>query len=180
MKAARLYEFDETLKRQELLQVEEVPDPQLQEPDDIIVRIGGAGLCRTDLHVVEGIWRSKVNRPLPYVLGHENAGWVEAVGETVKTVQPGDAVIVHPLIVDGTCPACRRGEDMHCDNGRFPGITHGWRVAGPCTIVSVPPPRDVAVCWRNSMVARYSYKEIPLADNAGRCCKLWESANWIH
>ena len=152
MKAARLYEFDETLKRQELLRVEEVPDPQLQEPDDIIVRIAGAGLCRTDLHVVEGIWRSKVDRPLPYVLGHENAGWVETVGESVQTVQPGDPVIVHPLISDGTCPACRRGEDMYCLNGRFPGITLDGGFAQLLltkerSILKLPPhlnPKDVA------------------------------------
>ena len=124
MKAARLHQFDETLKRQELLRVEVVPEPRLQEANDVIVRIGGAGLCRTDLHIVEGIWREKVDRPLPYPLGHENAGWVEAVGEGVRTVQPGDSVIVHPIVSDGTCPACRRGEDMYCLNGRFPGVSH--------------------------------------------------------
>ncbi len=50
----------------------------------MIVRIGGAGVCRTDLHIVEGIWRSKVNVNLPYIMGHENAGWVEAVGRASK------------------------------------------------------------------------------------------------
>lgn len=124
MRAARLHKFDETLKREELLQLEELPDPQIQEPDDVIVRIGGAGLCRTDLHIVEGIWRAKVDRPLPYILGHENAGWVHDVGAAVRIVKPGDPVIVHPLATDGTCPACRRGEDMHCQNGWFPGISH--------------------------------------------------------
>ena len=124
MKAARLHAFDETLKRDQLLQLEELPNPQIQEPDDVIVRVGGAGLCRTDLHIVEGIWRAKVDRPLPYILGHENAGWVHEVGTTVKTVKPGDPVIVHPLVTDGTCAACRRGEDMHCQNSWFPGISH--------------------------------------------------------
>jgi NAD+-dependent secondary alcohol dehydrogenase Adh1 len=124
MKAARLHQFDETLTRQELLRIDEVPEPRVQRPDDVIVRIGGAGLCRTDLHIVEGIWRTKVLRPLPYTLGHENAGWVEAVGDAVTTVRPRDPVIVHPLMTDGTCQACRRGEDMHCTNGQFPGISH--------------------------------------------------------
>jgi NAD+-dependent secondary alcohol dehydrogenase Adh1 len=124
MKAARLHQFDETLSRRELLRVEEVPEPNVQGPDDVIVRVGGAGLCRTDLHIIEGIWKSKINPPLPHILGHENAGWVEAVGESVRTIKPGDPVIVHPLITDGTCPTCRRGEDMYCLNGRFPGVTH--------------------------------------------------------
>ena len=132
MKAARLHTFDETLTREELLRLEELPDPKVQAPDDVIVRIGGAGLCRTDLHIVEGIWRAKVDRPLPYVLGHENAGWVQDVGETVRTVKPGDPVIVHPLVTDGTCPACRRGEDMHCQNGWFPGISHDGGFAQLC------------------------------------------------
>jgi NAD+-dependent secondary alcohol dehydrogenase Adh1 len=124
MKAARLHAFDETLTREQLLQLEELPQPQIQEPDDVIVRVGGAGLCRTDLHIVEGIWRTKVDRPLPYILGHENAGWVHEVGTSVRTVTPGDPVIVHPLVTDGTCPACRRGEDMHCQKSWFPGISH--------------------------------------------------------
>ena len=124
MKAARLHQFDETLKRKELLQVEDVPEPQAREPDAVVIRVGGAGLCRTDVHIVEGIWRAKTNHPLPYILGHENAGWVEAVGEMVRTVKPGDPVIVHPLVTDGTCPACRRGQDMYCANSWFPGVTH--------------------------------------------------------
>ena len=49
-------------------------------PFDVVVRIGGAGLCRTDLHIVEGQWAAKSNVALPYTLGHENAGWVHAVG----------------------------------------------------------------------------------------------------
>ena len=59
---------------------------------------------------------------LPYIMGHENAGWVEAVGAGVKSVKPGDAVICHPLRLCGICLDCRRGEDMYCQNGIFPGL----------------------------------------------------------
>lgn len=124
MRAARLHKFDETLKRDELLQLEELPNPQVQEPDDVIVRIGGAGLCRTDLHIIAGTWRAKLDPPLPYILGHENAGWVHDVGTAVRNVKPGDPVIVHPLVTDATCPACRRGQDIFCQSGWFPGISH--------------------------------------------------------
>jgi NAD+-dependent secondary alcohol dehydrogenase Adh1 len=117
MKAALLPAYDQPLS------VEEVPAPEVQGPSDVIVRIGGAGLCRTDLHIIEGIWREKVDVELPYILGHENAGWVEDVGTGVSSVKPGDAVIVHPLITCGLCYACRGGEDMHCPNSAFPGIT---------------------------------------------------------
>ncbi len=122
MRAARLHEYDETLSRTEVLRLEEVPEPKIEEPDDVIVRIGGAGLCRSDLHIIEGSLRAQLNTPLPITLGHENAGWVDAVGEMVRTVKPGDPVIVHLVVTDGVCAACRRGEDMHCVSLKFPGI----------------------------------------------------------
>src|SRR5437773_12469509 len=130
MKAARLYRYDPAVQGPEFLKLVEVPDPKIQDADDVIVRIGGAGLCRTDLHIIEGVWRSKVSVQLPYTPGHENAGWVEDTGAEVLSFKRGDAVIVHPLITDGSCPACRRGNDMHCENGSFPvtgrygGVAH--------------------------------------------------------
>jgi NAD+-dependent secondary alcohol dehydrogenase Adh1 len=116
MRAARLHAYNQPL------QVDEVAPPEIGGHHDVIVRIGGAGLCRTDLHIIEGIWQNKVEVALPYTLGHENAGWVEAVGDAVTSVREGDAVIVHPLITCGYCEACRRGEDMYCASGSFPGI----------------------------------------------------------
>ena len=80
MKAAVLHAFDEKLTAKEFVKYEDVTDPKISRPMDVIVRIGGAGVCRTDLHIVEGIWRSKVDVKLPYIMGHENAGWVEAIG----------------------------------------------------------------------------------------------------
>src|ERR1700704_5614242 len=120
MKAAVLHVFDEKLTAKEFVKYEDVTDPKISRPMDVIVRIGGAGLCRTDLHIIEGIWRSKVNVTLPYIPGPENAGWVEEVGSSVRRFKRGDTVIVHPLVTDGLCPACRGGNDMYCDNGRFP------------------------------------------------------------
>ena len=117
MKAAVLYGFDEELK------LENYDAPEIQSDTDVIVKIGGAGLCRTDLHIIEGVWKDKVDTTLPYILGHENAGWVEDVGKSVRSVKPGDAVIVHPVITCGLCLACRAGEDMHCVDLQFPGIT---------------------------------------------------------
>lgn len=64
----------------------------------------------------------EVGVELPYTIGHENAGWVHAVGSAVTNVSEGDKVIVHPLITCGLCRACRAGDDVHCENNRFPGI----------------------------------------------------------
>jgi NAD+-dependent secondary alcohol dehydrogenase Adh1 len=117
MRAARLHEYG---KRP---QIEEVAELQITGPLDVIIRIGGAGLCRTDLHIVEGQWREKSGVALPYTLGHENAGWVHEVGAAVDNVAPGDAVVVHPLVTCGLCRACRAGDDMHCATSLFPGIS---------------------------------------------------------
>jgi NAD+-dependent secondary alcohol dehydrogenase Adh1 len=104
------------------MEMTEVPKPEVEGPFDVIVRIGGAGVCRTDLHILEGQWAEKSQVQLPYTIGHENAGWVEAIGSAVTNVKEGDTVIVHPLITCGLCRACRSGDDVHCTNSQFPGI----------------------------------------------------------
>jgi NAD+-dependent secondary alcohol dehydrogenase Adh1 len=121
MKAARLHQYDAQLV------IEDVPKPEVAGPHDVVVKIGGAGVCRTDLHVIEQVWKDVQDADghlLPYTLGHENAGWVDSVGSAVTTVQPGDPVIMHPLVTCGVCAGCRRGEDMYCSNGKFPGLSH--------------------------------------------------------
>ena len=104
------------------LQMTELPVPEPTGPFDVVVRIGGAGVCRTDLHILEGQWQAKTDVALPYTIGHENAGWVHAVGSAVTNVKEGDTVIVHPLITCGLCRACRSGDDVHCESSAFPGI----------------------------------------------------------
>ena len=152
MKAAVLHSYDESLTRDEFVRYEDVADPKIEGPTDVIVRIGGAGVCRTDLHVVEGIWRSKVDVVLPYIMGHENAGWVEEIGAGVTSVKVGDPVICHPLVTSGHCLACRRGDDMHALDSRFPGINANGGYAqylrtGERTLIKLPrslAPKDVA------------------------------------
>ena len=104
------------------LQLTDIPEPKIHGPLDVIVKIGGAGVCRTDLHILEGQWAEKTGVALPYTIGHENAGWVHAVGDAVTNVKVGDKVILHPLITCGLCRACRFGDDVHCENSQFPGI----------------------------------------------------------
>ncbi|MFD4638992.1 NAD(P)-dependent alcohol dehydrogenase [Lentzea sp. NPDC058436] len=104
------------------LELTEVEQPKATGPFDVVVRIGGAGVCRTDLHILEGQWAEKSGVVLPYTIGHENAGWVHEVGPAVTNVAVGDKVIVHPLITCGLCRACRSGDDVHCAASQFPGI----------------------------------------------------------
>jgi NAD+-dependent secondary alcohol dehydrogenase Adh1 len=117
MRAARLHEY-ETGR----LVVGEIDDPVPSDPFDVIVRVGGAGVCRTDLHILEGLWADWVPAP-PFTPGHETAGWVEAVGSGVSTVAVGDTVIVHTFMTCGLCRPCRSGIDQHCDRQVAPGIT---------------------------------------------------------
>jgi NAD+-dependent secondary alcohol dehydrogenase Adh1 len=119
VKAARLHNYNE------YLQVDEVDEPQATGPLDVIVRIGAAGLCRTDIHIKDGDWREVQEMEglqLPYTLGHENAGWVHEIGPEVTNVEVDDAVVLHPLISCGLCRPCRAGDDMHCVQGVFPGL----------------------------------------------------------
>jgi NAD+-dependent secondary alcohol dehydrogenase Adh1 len=152
MKAAVLHRYDEKLTADQFVRYEDVADPKITKANDVIVRIGGAGVCRTDLHVIEGIWRDKVNIKLPYIMGHENAGWVEAVGTGVTSVKVGDPVICHPLVTSGHCLACRRGNDMHAEESSFPGINANggyaqYLLSGERTLIKLPKtlaPKDVA------------------------------------
>ena len=125
MKAQVLTNYDDALTADQWVTLQDVADPKIEKSTDVIVRIGGAGVCRTDLHIIEGIWRPHMDPTgdnlLPLIMGHENAGWVEAVGKEVEGIKVGDPVIVHPKISGGTCLACRRGFDMH-GPGKFPGL----------------------------------------------------------
>ncbi|MCW2535187.1 MAG: Alcohol dehydrogenase GroES domain protein [Modestobacter sp.] len=116
MKAVRVIGYHQKL------QMDDLPKPEVTGPHDVVVKIGGAGVCRTDLHILEGQWAEKSQVALPYTIGHENAGWVHAVGSAVTNVAVGDKVILHPLVTCGLCRACRAGDDVHCENSQFPGI----------------------------------------------------------
>ena len=117
MKAIRVHSYGQPPS------VDDVPEPQATGPDDVVVRIGGAGLCRTDLHIIDGWFADVIPADLPLVLGHENAGWVHAVGPAVEHLAVGDPVICHPNLTCGVCGACRAGDDMRCVQGpNLPGL----------------------------------------------------------
>jgi propanol-preferring alcohol dehydrogenase len=103
MKAFRLTE-------PHILKFESVPQPE-PGPGEILVRIGAAGVCHSDLHIIEspaGAFR------LPLTLGHENAGWVEALGPGITGYTVGEAVAVYGIVGCGRCAACLRGLDNEC------------------------------------------------------------------
>jgi NAD+-dependent secondary alcohol dehydrogenase Adh1 len=165
MKAVRLHAFHQPPV------IDEVPEPAIGGPLDVIVKIGGAGVCRTDLHIIEGQWDAAMGTPLPYILGHENAGWVHEVGSAVTNVAVGDTVILHPTPTCGLCRACRAGDDMHCENSTFPGLsTDGgmaeYLLTSARACVKLDPktrPRDVAALADAGITAYHAVrKAIPL------------------
>src|SRR2546423_7510757 len=161
MKAVRLHQYEELPK------VEEVSEPKMTGPFDVIVRVDGGGLCRTALHIIEGQWKEKSGVTLPYTLGHENAGWVQEIGSAVSNVAVGDTVIVHPLITCGFCRACRAGDDMHCINSAFPGINTDGGFAtflktGARAVVKLDPslaPKDVAALADAGLTAYHTVRK---------------------
>ena len=165
MKAVRIHKFHETPV------IGEVPEPKVTGPLDVIVKIGGAGVCRTDLHIIEGQWDAAMQTPLPYILGHENAGWVHEVGSAVTNVAVGDTVILHPTPTCGLCRACRAGQDMHCIASTFPGLsTDGgmaeYLLTSARACVKLDPatrPQDVAALADAGITAYHAVrKALPL------------------
>jgi NAD+-dependent secondary alcohol dehydrogenase Adh1 len=172
VKAVRLHRYDERPT------IEDVAEPTIKGPYDVVVEIGGAGLCRTDLHIVEGQWADRSGVALPYTLGHENAGWVHEVGGAVEHVRPGDTVILHPLATCGFCRACRAGDDVHCERSAFPGIDADGGMAellrtSARSVVKLDPgtrPADVAALADAGLTAYHAVKKaVPLLHPGSTC-----------
>jgi propanol-preferring alcohol dehydrogenase len=99
------------------LQLREIPAPQ-PGPDDVLVRIKAAGICRSDAHYRAGVSPMPT---LPVTLGHEIAGLAEKVGQNVKHIVPGDRVCIHYLATCGACPSCSAGVEQFCATGQMMG-----------------------------------------------------------
>jgi NAD+-dependent secondary alcohol dehydrogenase Adh1 len=160
------------------LQLTDIPEPKIEGPLDVVVRIGGAGVCRTDIHILEGQWEEKTGVALPYTIGHENAGWVHAIGDVVTNVAVGDKVILHPLITCGLCRACRFGDDVHCEISQFPGIdTNGGYAEHLRTtarsVVKIDDslePADVAALADAGLTAYHAAAKVARVTRPGNVC----------
>lgn len=102
------------------LQIEEVPDPVLQKPDEMLVRIHAAAICGSDVHGMDG---STGRRIPPVIMGHEAAGEVLETGPAVRRFRKGDRITFDSTIWCGECFYCRRGEVNLCENRRVLGVS---------------------------------------------------------
>jgi alcohol dehydrogenase, propanol-preferring len=124
MKAARI------MKTKDPLEIKDVSTPKPVN-DQVLVKVESAGVCHSDLHLWEGgyagpqgVFMKVEDRGVRFPLtpGHEIAGTVQDLGESVTGFQKGDKVLVYPWIGEGVCPACRIGEENVCDSPRTLGI----------------------------------------------------------
>ncbi|WP_127479758.1 S-(hydroxymethyl)mycothiol dehydrogenase [Nocardioides pantholopis] len=129
-----------------------VPDPG---PGEAVVKVQACGVCHTDLHYREG----GINDEFPFLLGHEAAGVVEAVGPDVTDVAPGDFVVLNWRAVCGECRACKRGELQYCFNTH--NATQRMTLAdGPDAGTELTPALGIGAFAEKTLVA------------AGQCTKV--------
>lgn len=122
--------------------------PKLEEvarptpgPGEVLLKIAGAGACHSDIAIFEQFDESMGDQLAPsYTLGHENAGWIEELGEGVAGLTVGDAYLAYGPIGCGQCPACSRGQDTYCYNAATqPYLANGLgRDGGMAEYMTVP------------------------------------------
>ena len=93
----------------------EVAEPE-PGPGQVVIRVGGAGVCHSDLHLMSDFDQGQLPWDPPFTLGHENAGWVHRVGPGVHGFEPGQPVAVTGAWGCGTCARCREGVEIYCEN----------------------------------------------------------------
>ena len=108
------------------VRVEDVPDPSIVEPTDAIIRVTSACICGSDLWPYADLEPTETGRPM----GHEAIGLVEDVGPDVRTVKPGDLVVMPFAFSDGTCAFCQRGTAHRLRARRLLRRPQHWRRAG--------------------------------------------------
>jgi propanol-preferring alcohol dehydrogenase len=100
--------------------IEDIPDPR-PGPGEVVVRVGGAGFCHSDIHVIDG--EIQVLPRMPLTLGHENAGIVASIGSGVTSVREGDAVAVFGGWGCGRCDYCVTGHEQLCETPQWAGLS---------------------------------------------------------
>jgi L-iditol 2-dehydrogenase len=103
------------------MELREVPDPQIRSPRDVLIRMKAVGVCGSDIHYyLTGRIGSQVVQ-YPFIVGHEGAGEVVAVGEAVTRLRVGDRIAFDPAMPCGECDQCRAGRPHTCRNLTFLG-----------------------------------------------------------
>jgi alcohol dehydrogenase, propanol-preferring len=119
MLSARIHKY------QEPLAIDNTSKPKVQG-EEVLVKVGAAGLCHSDLHLINGEWKDILPLNLPKTPGHEIAGWIEEIGESVPEsaqMKEGDLVAVFGGWGCGICTYCKSGDEQLCNFPRWPGLS---------------------------------------------------------
>ncbi len=108
------------------MRVDDVDDPRIEAPQDVIVRVTSTAICGSDLHIYNGFMPQKE----PLVMGHEFMGVVEETGTEVHSLKRGDRVVVPFPIACGACFFCGHGLPGHCENSNPNKYRSGGRLTG--------------------------------------------------
>lgn len=103
----------------EVVRKTEADKPQLSSPTSVIIQVKASGICGSDIHISHG---RNPYVTYPRIMGHEVAGVVEETGSEVRNFQPGDRVVVEPILYCGSCYPCRIGHHNVCENLRVYGV----------------------------------------------------------
>ncbi len=120
MLSARIHKYQEPLVKDTLSK------PKVAHGEEVLIRIGAAGLCHSDLHLINGEWKDVLPLTLPKTPGHEAAGWIEEIGESVPDsalMNEGDLVAVFGGWGCGICKYCKGGDEQLCNFPRWPGLS---------------------------------------------------------
>lgn len=117
--AARIHSYGSPLV------LENIHKPTISSPEEVLVRVGAAGLCHSDLHLINGDWKKSLPLNLPKTPGHEVCGWVEETGSLVPehSMHKGDLVAVFGGWGCGSCVYCKRGDEQMCIAPTWPGLS---------------------------------------------------------
>ena len=117
--SARLHQYKEPLV------LDHVTKPSVNLDEEVLVKVGAAGLCHSDLHLINGEWQALIPLNLPKTPGHEVAGWVEETGKSVPSdiLKPGDLVTVFGGWGCGICLYCKGGDEQMCRFAKWPGLS---------------------------------------------------------
>ena len=168
MKAVRLVEWKHP---PEVAEVDE-PSPG---PGEVLVRIGGAGICHTDLNLIHVLEAGMLPFDPPFTLGHENAGWVERLGAGVRGLEVGQPVVVYGPWGCGACHTCLHGAENHCERPTVVGSGVGGlgRDGGLAPLMVVPVARHLV-----PLDDLEPWQAAPLADAALTPYRVIRK--WIH
>ena len=158
------------------MELRDVPEPSIKKDTDVLLKIEKVGICGSDVHYYETGRIGEQIVEYPFIIGHECAATVKAVGSSVTRVKVGDCVVVDPAVSCHECDQCRKGRENTCDNVRFLGAP-GQGGGCLCEYIVMPEeccfPTNGAITLEQGALCEplsigvYSVKQAHIPEDAG-------------